>query len=37
VIKAGRVIARTPAREAALYLDGRPGMVDPAAYAPKLG
>lgn len=36
VIKSGRIIARTPAREAALYLDGRPGMVDPAAYAPKL-
>jgi cytosine deaminase len=36
VIKSGRVIARTPAREAALFLDGRPAMVDPAAYAPNL-
>jgi cytosine deaminase len=34
VVKAGRVIARTPPREAALFLDGRPAQVDPAAYAP---
>ena len=36
VIKAGRVIARTPPREAALFLDGRPASLDPAAYTPKL-
>ncbi len=34
VIKAGQVIARTPAREAALTLPGRPSTLDPAAYAP---
>lgn len=37
VIKSGRVIARTPAREASLFLEGRPPMVDAAAYAPRLG
>ncbi|GAB0115973.1 amidohydrolase family protein [Acidisoma sp. 7E03] len=37
VLKAGRVIARTPPRETALFLDGRPPLVDAAAYAPKLG
>lgn len=37
VLKAGRIIARTPPRETALFLDGRPRMVDAAAYAPKLG
>ncbi|HTI02302.1 MAG TPA: amidohydrolase family protein [Acidisoma sp.] len=37
VVRSGRVIARTPAREASLFLDGRPPMVDAAAYAPKLG
>jgi hypothetical protein len=31
VIKAGRVIARTPARRTALFLDQRPALVDPAA------
>ena len=34
VIRRGRVIAETPARVAKLALDGRPGAVDPAAYAP---
>lgn len=34
VIRRGRVIAETPAREARLALDGRPATVDPAAYAP---
>jgi cytosine deaminase len=34
VIRNGRVIARTPPRIATLSLDGRPGTVDPAAYAP---
>jgi cytosine/creatinine deaminase len=34
VIKGGRVIARTPARKTALFLDERPTLVDPAAYAP---
>lgn len=36
VIRAGRVIARTPAREASLFLAGRPASVNPARYAPKL-
>ena len=36
VIKRGRVIARTPPRVADLFLNGRPAMVDPASYAPKL-
>jgi cytosine deaminase len=35
VVKAGRVIARTPARRTALSLDQRPALVDPAAYAPQ--
>ena len=34
VIRDGRVIAETPARRAALSLDGRPADVDPADYAP---
>jgi cytosine deaminase len=34
VIRAGSVIAETPARVATLSLDGRPGKVDGAAYAP---
>ena len=34
VIRAGRVIARTPARIAELSLDGRPSRLDPASYAP---
>lgn len=36
VIRAGRVIARTPAREASLFLGGRPDRVNQARYAPKL-
>jgi cytosine/creatinine deaminase len=35
VIKAGRVISRTAPRVSELFLDGRPGAVDGAAYAPK--
>jgi len=34
VIRNGRILARTPPRIATLSLDGRPGTVDPAAYAP---
>ena len=34
VIRRGRVIAETPPRVAKLSLGGRPGAVDPAAYAP---
>src|SRR5271157_4389818 len=34
VIRRGKVIARTPAREAELSLEGRPASLDPAAYAP---
>jgi cytosine deaminase len=34
VVKGGRVIARTPPRRTALFLDGRPTLLDPAAYAP---
>jgi len=34
VVRAGRVIARTPAQQTQLDLPGRPAMVDPAAYAP---
>ncbi len=34
VIRRGKVIARTPPRTAELRLEGRPGQVDPAAYAP---
>lgn len=34
VVRRGRVIAETPARVATLALDGRPAVVDPAAYAP---
>ena len=34
VIRGGRVLSRTPARVAALSIDGRPDMIDPAAYAP---
>ncbi|MCB8876099.1 amidohydrolase family protein [Acidisoma silvae] len=36
VIRAGRVIARTPARAASLSLPGRPAVVNPAAYAPRI-
>ncbi|MDR4306850.1 amidohydrolase family protein [Chelatococcus sambhunathii] len=34
VVRRGRVIAETPPRIASLDLEGRPGLVDPAAYAP---
>nr|WP_319383451.1 amidohydrolase family protein [uncultured Roseibium sp.] len=34
VIKAGRVIAATPARKADLFLADRPAAVDPSSYAP---
>jgi cytosine/creatinine deaminase len=34
VIRRGRVVARTPARETALSLTGRPPTLDPASYAP---
>ncbi|MFE1597754.1 amidohydrolase family protein [Methylobacterium sp. ID0610] len=37
VVRRGRVIARTPPRVADLALAGRPGRVDPAAYAPVAG
>jgi cytosine/creatinine deaminase len=36
VIKGGRVIARTAPRVTELALEGRPGWVDGAEYAPKL-
>ncbi|MCB8879916.1 amidohydrolase family protein [Acidisoma cellulosilytica] len=36
VIRAGRVIARTPPREAVLSLPGRPAHVNPASYAPRI-
>ena len=35
VIRRGKVIASTPAREAKLSLPGRPATVDPTSYAPK--
>jgi cytosine deaminase len=35
VIRAGKVISRTQVSKAALNLDGRPKIVDPAQYAPK--
>jgi len=34
VIRAGRVVARTPPRVAELNLDGRPSTLDPSDYAP---
>jgi cytosine deaminase len=34
VVKAGRVIARTPPRRTSLLIDQRPAFVDPADYAP---
>jgi cytosine/creatinine deaminase len=34
VIRRGKVVARTPAREARLALSGRPETLDPASYAP---
>ncbi len=35
VIRRGKVIAETPRRITALHLDGRPGTVDGASYAPQ--
>jgi cytosine deaminase len=37
VIREGRVLSETAPRIARLSLDGRPNMVDPAAYAPPAG
>jgi cytosine/creatinine deaminase len=34
VVRRGKVIAQTPPRLARLDLDGRPGTLDPASYAP---
>ncbi|MBG6164789.1 cytosine deaminase [Roseibium album] len=34
VVKSGRVIASTPARQTELSLQDRPSMVDPSSYAP---
>jgi cytosine deaminase len=34
VIRRGKVVARTPARETELSLTGRPARLDPASYAP---
>jgi cytosine/creatinine deaminase len=34
VIRRGKVIAETAAEIGALFLDGRPGQLDPASYAP---
>ena len=34
VIREGRVLSQTPQRRAELSLDGRPGTLDPADYAP---
>ena len=34
VLRRGRIVARTPAREVSLSLPGRPEKLDPAAYAP---
>ena len=36
VVRAGKVIAETPERVAALHLDGRPNTVNGADYAPKI-
>lgn len=36
VIRAGRVISRQPAAVSALSLEGRPKLVNPADYAPKI-
>ena len=35
VIRRGKVIAETPPERSRLALDGRPGIIDPASYAPK--
>lgn len=37
VVRAGKVIAETPARETRLALDGRPVSVDTSTYAPPIG
>ncbi|WP_181701504.1 amidohydrolase family protein [Chthonobacter albigriseus] len=37
VVRRGKVIAETPPKRASLFLDGRPGMVDPSDYAPPVG
>ena len=37
VVRRGRVIAETPERLSALYLDGRPGQINGADYAPRAG
>jgi cytosine/creatinine deaminase len=34
VVRRGRIVARTPARETALAMAGRPLALDPASYAP---
>ena len=36
VVRRGKVIAETPAQVTKLSLQGRPGTVDPASYAPPL-
>jgi cytosine deaminase len=36
VVKGGRVIARTPPRRTALFVDERPALVDPATYGLKI-
>jgi hypothetical protein len=33
VIRRGEVVASAPKRETALFLEGRPGRLDPADYA----
>lgn len=37
VIRRGKVIARTPPRITELSVEGRPAIVNPAAYAPNIG
>ncbi len=34
VVRGGRIIARTPVQSSALDIPGRPGVVDPSAFAP---
>ncbi|MEP2438661.1 MAG: cytosine deaminase, partial [Roseibium sp.] len=34
VVRAGKIIAKTPPRVAHLALKGRPASVDPSSYAP---
>jgi cytosine deaminase len=36
VIREGRVLSQTPARQASLHLEGRPDTLNPADYAPPL-